>query len=163
LRQVAQTGRESLAEIRLLAGPARHPSNDGSAAPGLENLQALVERASGAGLPVNVELRGVPSRLPAGVDLAAFRIIQEALTNAIKHAGKATATVRVDVDLHAVVVSVSDDGRGPTPGERHGASSRHGLLGMRERVALYRGELRTGARRGGGFEVVARIPVGEDA
>ncbi len=110
---------------------------------------------------MSVEFRGVRPRLPAGVDLAAYRIVQEALTNAIKHAGAATATVNVEFDPAAVVVSVGDDGRGSAGGESEGGPARYGLLGMRERVALYGGELRAGARPGGGFEVVARIPVGE--
>ncbi len=163
VRQVAATGRESLSEIRRLVGPAHHAGDDGSAAPGLGNLDALVRQASAAGLPVSVEFRGIRPRLPAGIDLAAYRIVQEALTNAIKHAGATTATVHVEFDPAAVVVSVGDDGRGSAGGEGDGGPPRYGLLGMRERVALYGGDLRAGARPGGGFEVVARIPVGEAA
>ena len=163
LRQVALTGRESLSEIRRLVGPAHHAGGDGSATPGLRSLDALVRQASAAGLPVSVEFRGVRPRLPAGIDLAAYRIVQEALTNAIKHAGAATATVQVEFDQAAVVVSISDDGSGSAGAEGDGGPPRYGLLGMRERVALYGGDLRAGARRDGGFEVVARIPVGEAA
>ena len=163
LRQIVVTGRESLSELRRLVGPAHHAGDDGSAAPGLGNFDALVRQASAAGLPVSVEFQGVRPRLPAGIDLAAYRIVQEALTNAIKHAGAATATVHVEFDPAAVVVSVGDDGRGSASGEGDGGPPRYGLLGMRERVALYGGDLRAGARPGGGFEVVARIPVGEAA
>jgi signal transduction histidine kinase len=160
LRQVALTGRKSLSEIRRLVGPSHHADDDGSATPGLRSLDALVRQTSAAGLPVSVEFKGVRPRLPAGIDLAAYRIVQEALTNAIKHAGAATARVHVEFDPAAVVVSIRDDGSGSSGGERDGGPARYGLLGMRERVGLYGGDLRAGARQDGGFEVVARIPVG---
>jgi signal transduction histidine kinase len=164
LRLVADTGREALAEIRQLADPLRHRTEQlGSAGLRLESLRALAERSSAAGLRVSVETDGVPSRLPAGVELTAIRIIQEALTNAIKHAGAAAATVRVQYEPSAVVLRVRDDGHGRVAAGAHGVTTGYGLLGMRERVALYDGDLRAGTLPGGGFEVVARIPLGGTA
>jgi signal transduction histidine kinase len=161
LRLVADTGREALAEIRQLADPLRHRTEQlGDAGLRLESLRPLVERSSVAGLRVSVQTDGVPSRLPAGVELTAIRIIQEALTNVIKHAGAAAATVRVKYESDAVVLRVRDDGHGRVAAGAHDAAPGYGLLGMRERVALYDGELRAGDIPGGGFEVVARIPVG---
>jgi signal transduction histidine kinase len=160
LRRVAQVGRESLAEIRLLAsGSANSTADSSSGMARLQGLDGLVRRASAAGLPVKVEMRGAQFRLPPAIDLAAFRIVQEALTNTIKHAGPATANVQILFEPQALVISVVDDGRGPSSDE-DGLPSRHGLLGMRERVAMYGGELRAGGRRGGGFEVVAWLPLG---
>jgi signal transduction histidine kinase len=97
--------------------------------------------------------------LPAGVDLVAFRIVQEALTNALKHAGPAQAVVRVAVAAEAVELDITDNGGAGAPAERAVPGTGHGLLGMRERVAVYGGELRAGHRPEGGFAVHARIPL----
>jgi signal transduction histidine kinase len=108
-------------------------------------------------VPVESVVHGEPRPLPAGVDLAAYRFVQEALTNVVKHAGEASARVSFEWAPDALVVEVADDGRG-APAER--ASAGHGLVGMRERVALYGGSLEGGPRPGGGFVVRARLPDG---
>ena len=156
LRSIESTGRAALVELRRLLGIVR---DDGSALyapqPGLERLPELVEQVRSAGLPTHLEIAGPPRPLPAGIALSANRVLQEALTNTLKHAGAAQATVRVTYDDASVAVEVDDDGQGPnssTPGGQ-------GLIGMRERVALAGGELMTGARASGGFAVSARFPL----
>jgi signal transduction histidine kinase len=145
-RLIEAVAGEALAELGRLAGD-REPQ------PGLAEVGVLAQRARDGGLPVELQIEGEPRPLPAGIDLAAFRIVQEALANASKHAGRATAHVTVRYEPRAVELSIDDDGRGPN-GSPHG----HGLVGMRERVALYDGTLHTGRRAGGGFEVRARLP-----
>jgi signal transduction histidine kinase len=118
-------------------------------------------RTRAGGLPVDLLVEGEPAALPAGVDLAAFRIVQEALANASKHAGGARAWVVVRYEARAVEVEIGDDGRGPQDAApASGGSSGHGLMGMRERVALYGGTLDVGRRPEGGFLVRARLPIG---
>ena len=169
LGRIAATGRAALAEIRELTGALRHPVHDAGAEPAmgrLDNIGVLVERASAAGLSVALAIDGSPYRLPAGIDLAAFRLVQEALTNVIKHAGQATATVRVAYREDAVAIEVTDDGGGGTPPETQiGPGGQSGIAGMRERVAFYGGDLHSGTRTGGGFIVNAQIPIprGADA
>ncbi|MGO9789500.1 MAG: sensor histidine kinase [Solirubrobacteraceae bacterium] len=106
-------------------------------------------------------IEGEPCRVPRGIDLTAFRVVQEALTNTLKHAGPASAQVTVRYAPSALELEISDTGRGP--GRTLGSSKNggHGLVGMRERVILYGGDLRASKRRGGGFQVVARIPISE--
>jgi signal transduction histidine kinase len=149
LHAIESTGREALAELRrLLAG--EHGSF--APAPGLENLEALAERVRSAGLAV--ELTAEPASLPPSLDLTAYRIVQEALTNTLKHAGATTARVDVSRRNGALEIEVADDGRGAaevTPG--------HGIIGMRERAALFGGDLTAGPVPGGGFAVRARIPL----
>jgi signal transduction histidine kinase len=115
----------------------------------------LLDQVREAGLPVALAVEGEPRPLAPGVDLSAYRIVQEALTNALKHAGPARACVAVRYRAADVELEVTDDGRGPLDG--HGGG--HGLLGMRERVALYGGVLESGARNGRGFRVRARLPL----
>jgi signal transduction histidine kinase len=158
--RIEQTGREALAEMRQLLGflrpdgerPARAPQ------PGLGELAALVERARGAGLPVAVRVEGEPRPLAPGLDLAAYRIVQEGLTNALKHAGAAPTEVAVRWAPGALELEVADRGAGGS-GPALVNGSGHGLVGMGERVRLYGGELKTGRRPGGGFAVRARLPV----
>jgi signal transduction histidine kinase len=156
LRSIESTGRSALTELRRLLGAVR---SDGSAEyapqPGLDRLPDLLEQVRAAGLPTRLEIAGSPRPLPAGIDLSAYRIVQEALTNTLKHADASHAHVRVRFEDDAVAVEVDDDGRGPN-GTAPGG---HGLIGMRERVALAGGELRTGARASGGFAVSARFPL----
>jgi signal transduction histidine kinase len=124
----------------------------------LARLDELVSQAAAAGLVVQTETDGEARRLPFAVDVAAFRIVQEALTNVSRHAGPATATVRTSYGDGELTVQVDDDGRGPSP---HGAAagSGKGIMGMRERVAALGGDLQAGPRPGGGFRVRARLPL----
>ena len=111
--------------------------------PGLGDIEALAARVSAAGLPVEVEVEGVPAALPASVDLSAYRIVQEALTNALKHAGPARARVTIRYDPDCLELDIADDGRGPSGDDAGGhAGGGRGLIGMRERVALFGGEIR---------------------
>ena len=139
---------EALVELGRLA-------DEHDAQPGLAGVDALAERARAAGLPVEVHVEGERAPLPAGIDLAAFRIVQEALANASKHAGPAHARVSITYEPRAIALEIDDDGRGPNGA----AGGGHGLVGMRERVALYGGTLETGRRVTGGFAVRARLPL----
>jgi len=160
--EIERTGREALGEMRRLLGVLHVGEREAARAPQptLEGVPTLVERAREAGLPVDLQVQGEPRALPAGLDLAAYRIVQEALTNAIKHAGAAPTAVSVRYGDHELELEVVDAGRAarsaPGPGL---ASGGHGIVGMRERVRLYGGELRAGRRPDGGFEVWARIPL----
>ncbi|MEU6025045.1 sensor histidine kinase [Micromonospora sp. NPDC047134] len=156
---IEETSRATLRELRRLLDVLRteaEPAADLAPQPGLAGIETLVEQVREAGLPVTFTVAGTPGPVEQGVALTVYRIVQEALTNALKHAGQATAQVRVGFPGDAVEVEVTDTGRGPAPGHRRVG---HGLVGMRERVALYGGVLRTGARTGGGYRVYARIPV----
>jgi signal transduction histidine kinase len=157
LMTVEETGRQALSEMRRLLGIMRTEEEIPALAPqpGLGTLPALVEQVRQSGLPVELTVEGEPVKLPAGVDLSAYRIVQEALTNALKHAGPAHAWVAVRYVGDDVEIEVANDGR--SQGESDGAG--HGLVGMRERVALCGGELHSGPRPGGGFRISARLPV----
>jgi signal transduction histidine kinase len=159
LATIEETGRTALREMRRLLDVLRteqEPADELTPQPGLAGLTPLVDQVREAGLPVRLAVAGDSRGLDPGVALTVYRIVQEALTNALKHAGEATAEVRLDLGTHWLTVEVCDTGRGPQlDGNRLG----HGLLGMRERVTLYGGTLRTGPRPGGGFRVYARIPV----
>ena len=158
LAAVEATGRGALVELRRLLGLLR-PEGGGAPfapQPGIASIGDLVAGARAAGLPVELRVEGDPGVLPAGVDLAAYRVVQEALTNTLQHAGPAQARVHVRWEPERLVLVVDDSGQGPGPdaGERLG----QGLVGMRERVAMCGGELQTGRRRGGGFHVHATLP-----
>jgi signal transduction histidine kinase len=155
---VEQTGREALAEMRRMVGVLRRPEEAPALAPqpSLEHLEKLVEQAREAGLPVELRIEGDPLPLPAGLDLTAYRLVQEGLTNALKHARAQHAEVLVHYSDGHVELTVSDDGRGA--GDRDGGG--HGLVGMRERVTVYGGELEAGPRPEGGYRLRARLPVG---
>jgi signal transduction histidine kinase len=127
--------------------------------PGLDDLDALIEETRFGGLPVELHLEGAPRPVPLGADLSAYRIAQEALTNARKHAGEAHATVTLRYGADALELEITDDGTGSANGDGGG----HGLVGMRERVALFGGELHAGPRPGGGFRVHARLPLNEQS
>ncbi|MEU1887902.1 sensor histidine kinase [Micromonospora rifamycinica] len=156
---IEDTSRATLRELRRLLDVLRtdaEPAADLTPQPGLAGIATLVDQVREAGLPVVLEVADPVPVVEEGVSLTVYRIVQEALTNALKHAGTAVATVRLGVDAGGLVVEITDTGRGPAPApERIG----HGLVGMRERVALYGGTLRIGPRPGGGFRVYARIPV----
>jgi signal transduction histidine kinase len=158
LEIVEQTGREALAEMRRLVGVLRRPEEAPALAPqpSLQHLDRLVQQAGDAGLPVEVQIEGRQGELPAGVDLTAYRLVQEALTNAVKHANAKRAEVLVRYGDDAVELIVTDDGEG-VPDEK-AESGGHGLVGMRERVALYGGNLVAGPMDGGGYRLHARLP-----
>jgi signal transduction histidine kinase len=157
LEVVERTGREALAEMRRMVGVLRHPEESPALAPqpSLEQLERLVEHTRDAGLPVELRIEGEPVPLPAGIDLTAYRLVQEGLTNAVKHAGAKRAEVLVRYADGRVELTVSDDGGGEGGGEGSG----HGLVGMRERVSVYGGDLEAGPRPEGGFRLRATLPV----
>jgi signal transduction histidine kinase len=156
LLSVEETGRQALAEMRRLLGIMRPDAEPAARAPqpGLRTLPTLVEQVRQSGLPVELTIEGEPVSLPAGVDLSAYRIVQEALTNTLRHAGEAHAWVAVRYGGEDVEIEVANDGRSD-----NGDGSGHGLVGMRERVALCGGELTAGPREGGGYRIAARLPV----
>ena len=159
LGAVEATGREALTEMRRLLGILRPDGEDAdhSPQPSLDRLGALIARSRDAGLDVELRIEGRAAPLAPGVDLTAFRLVQEGLTNALKHAGPAHAEVVLRYAPRALDVEVRDDGRGAPRVNGDGAG--HGLIGMRERVALYDGALETGARDGGGFAIHAHLPL----
>jgi signal transduction histidine kinase len=159
LAVVESSGRDALVELRRIVGVLRRGSDElaGSAAPGLSQLVALVDRARASGLPVELRVGGRRALSP-GLDLVAYRVVQEALTNVIKHAGPVPTEVNVRFTARGLELEVSDTGRGSGREREDRDGPGHGLVGMGERVALYGGELSTGPRAGGGFEVRARIP-----
>jgi signal transduction histidine kinase len=165
LLTVEETGRQALAEMRRLVGIMRTEEDSVALTPqpGLGTLPALVEQVRQSGLPVELRVEGEPVKLPAGVDLSAYRIVQEALTNTLKHAGPARAWVAVRYAGDDVEIEVENDGRSDGNGDGDGAVAGHGLVGMRERVALCGGELHSGPRPGGGYRISARLPVAGSA
>jgi len=159
LEAIRQASKESLDELRSTLAVFRQP--DGEARqprPGLGQLEGLASAMAESGLPVELQVTGEKAALPGAVDQAAYRIVQESLTNVVRHAGATSATVRVACEPGQVVVEVTDDGRARGgPGRRSGG---HGIAGMRERAAALGGELEAGPRSDGGFQVSARLPVG---
>ena len=160
-QRIEDTGRTGLAEMRRLLGVLRTESDvpELLPQPGLERLEELLEPVRGAGLLVEVMVEGTPRALPPGADLTAYRVVQEALTNTLRHAGAARARVLLRFVDGALEIEVADDGRGP-PVE--GTQSGRGLVGMRERLMLFGGSLETNGGVGGGFVVRARLPSTED-
>jgi signal transduction histidine kinase len=157
---IERTGREALAEIRHLFGAVRRGEGEDLSGPAsITRLDELAGRARAAGLKVELRVLGDAIQLPPGIDLTAYRIVQEALTNALKHAGSARASVTVAYEPNELVLTGEDDGEGPREAdELSEAGGGHGLVGMRERAALYGGLVQAGRRRGGGFAVRARLP-----
>ena len=155
---VERTGREALAEMRRMVGVLRRPEEAPALAPqpSLEHVGRLAEQAREAGLPVDLRVEGEALDLPAGVDLTAYRLVQEGLTNAIKHANATRAEVVINYSDAQVEVMVSDNGNGVGNG---GGGGGHGLVGMRERVSVYGGELDAGPQPGGGYRLLAKLPV----
>jgi signal transduction histidine kinase len=150
---IRTVAREALTELGRLVDTSQAPE------PGLRKVADLAQRARDGGLPVDLTIEGDERDLPAGVDLAAFRIVQEALANTSKHAGQARASITVRYTPRELDIQIDDDGRGRTaPRTRNGTG--HGLVGMRERVALYGGTFDAGPRDEGGFQVHARLPIG---
>jgi len=157
---IERTGRAALAEMRTLLG-VMHAEAEAEAEyapqPSLAEIDALVQRTRMAGVPVDLAVEGERRELPAGLDLAAYRVVQEALTNVVKHGRGAPTEVRVHYGADAVELHIADRGKGTLDVRLDGSG--HGLAGMRERVRVYGGELQAGRRRGGGFEVRARLPL----
>ncbi len=165
LEAVATCGREAVVEMRRLVGVMRRQDVELTTVwePGLDQLEALADRARSAGVEVEVRVRGSRRDLSPARDLVAFRVVQEALTNVIKHAGPTAAVVSVRHEPTQVRVAVVDNGatRRVTGHAAGGTPTGHGLVGMAERLALYGGTMRAGSTRKGGFEVVANIPRAE--
>jgi signal transduction histidine kinase len=162
LPSIEQTGRQALGELRRLLGVLRTDDDEGgllSPQPGLDRLDKLVAEVEGAGVEVQVTVEGDLQGLPTAVGLSAYRIVQEALTNVLKHAGRwARAEIAVRRTSDELVLEIADDGRGIASGPSS-VPGGNGLIGMRERVALFGGRISTGPRRGGGFLVSAQIPL----
>jgi signal transduction histidine kinase len=148
--------------MRRLLGMLRKDDDELALAPqpSLQYLELLVSQVREAGMPVELEVEGEPEPLPAGVDLSAYRIVQEALTNALKHAGPARARVRIRYLRDELELEIVDDG--PGLGEANGDGG-HGLIGMRERVSMFGGDLSAGERSDGGYAVRARLPLERSA
>jgi signal transduction histidine kinase len=159
---VEQTGREALAEMRRMVGVLRRPEEAPALAPqpSLEHIGRLVEHATDAGLNVDLRIEGQPVPLPPGLDLTAYRLVQEGLTNALKHAGAKRAQILVRYGASDIEVTVTDDGQGAGAVSDGGdGGGGHGLVGMRERVSVYGGVLEAGPRPDGGYRLRARLPV----
>jgi signal transduction histidine kinase len=167
LQAIKAASKEGLRELRAILNVLRQAdeADPTQPAPGTAQLETLVAGARRAGLDATLTVTGEPIPLPAAVDLAAYRIVQESLTNTIRHAGPASATVVLSYTDGELLVEVTDTGRGPAgpaaPGApgNGGTGTGHGLAGMRERAASVGGTVRTGAASGGGYQVVARLPV----
>jgi signal transduction histidine kinase len=158
LEAIADTGRQALNEMRRLLGVLRSADDQATLAPvpGLDELRELLDQARAAGLEVSYTLSGTPRELPEGVELAAYRVVQESLTNTRKHAGlAATAAVALRYGADGLTVQVTDDGLGVVSAEDTGG---HGLAGMRERIAMYGGTVTAGPLASGGFGVTASLP-----
>lgn len=164
LVSVSERSRSALAEVRQILGALRTEEGGGYAPPpGLDALDELVAQLAAAGLPVDLRVEGDLTDVPPALGLTAYRVVQEALTNVVKHAGPAHATVTVRRDGGALLVEVADDGRGaPVTAGGGGGTGGHGQLGMGERVAVWGGALSAGAAPDGGYRVTARLPVGSE-
>jgi signal transduction histidine kinase len=161
LEKIENSGRQALVDTRRLLGVLRDPREQTALAPqpGIDELDALTESVRAAGLPVALRVRGDHAAVPAAVDVSVYRIVQEALTNVLKHAGPACAEVTIGCTDELVTIEITDDGMAARS-DRVPAGG-HGLAGMRERVAIFGGELCAGPRPGGGFAVSARLPVAD--
>jgi len=165
LLAVEASGRAAMTELRHVMGLLTMDSGDQDAThaenlapqPGLEQLETLIGRVRDTGLPVDLKITGTARPMPPGIGLTAYRVVQEALTNTVKHASGARATVSVEYDPDRLRVEVSDTGGPPGPGATSGNG--RGLLGLRERLSVYDGTLRTGRRLTGGYRVEALIPL----
>jgi signal transduction histidine kinase len=159
LDTIGATGREALEELRRMLTVLR-AADDGAPAgpmPGLARLDDMADRVRAGGVPVALTVEGTPRPLAPGVDLCAYRVVQEALTNVLKHAPGARAEVRLRYEAHQVTVSVTDDGEGVIP-DRIRTDGGHGLIGMRERAKLYGGQITIGPQDQGGFAVQLTLP-----
>jgi signal transduction histidine kinase len=159
LLDIKQTSKETLRELRGILQVLRQvdDAEPRGPVPGLAQLGTLVEATIRAGVPTRTSVTGTQRPLPPAVDLAAYRVIQESLTNVVRHAGRASAEVTISYESARIVIEVADDGR--RPGENRGADTGHGLAGMRERVTATGGQLEAGPRVGRGFSVRAWFPI----
>ena len=157
LSSIETTGRQALTELRRLLGILRRSDEELALAPqpSLKHLDVLIGQVRESGLPIELRVEGETRPLPPGVDLSAYRIVQEALTNTLKHAGPARARVEIRYGDDEIELEITDDG----PGTGRGGGAGQGLIGMRERVALYGGVLHSGKQDGGGYLVRARLPL----
>jgi signal transduction histidine kinase len=164
LEQIEVTGRQTLQEMRRLLGVLRAEEDEAflSPQPGLDQVDALAERVARSGVRVDVRVEGEPVPLPPGVDISAYRIVQEALTNVLKHAAASAAEIRIAHADRAVEIEVTDNGSA-RPLASGAAAGGHGLTGMRERVELYGGSLEAGPRVDGGWRLLARLPKDAEA
>ncbi|TMG48123.1 MAG: sensor histidine kinase [Chloroflexi bacterium] len=160
LRNVEQAGRTALAEMRGLLAAMRRDGDEAELTPqpGLDGLDSLLEEIGRAGLPAQLHLDGEPFPLPRAIDLSAYRIVQEGLTNALRHARASTADVTVRYRLDELQIEVRDNGEGGSTSEGLG----HGLVGVRERVKIYGGEMTAGTATEGGFILSTRLPLSGD-
>jgi signal transduction histidine kinase len=159
LEAVEAAGRTALAEMRRMLEVLRADDPGMGPQPGLDELETLIGHVRDAGLPVELQIEGTTCCLPAGMDLAAYRIVQEALTNTVKHGGRARASVTVRYLPDTLEIEVVDDGRGAAAPLISGTGGGHGLIGMHERVALFGGTLQAGPVLTGGYRVFARMPI----
>ena len=165
LASIELAGRQALTDMERMLGilHATEGADDRlSPQPGLDQVEGLAARVSEAGLTVELTVDGVPRTLPSSIDLSAYRIIQESLTNSLKHAGAANAFVAIHYGSDRLDLEITDDGRGDSRQSAKGEEGGRGLIGMKERVALYGGELSVGPRPEGGFRVRARLPLGSE-
>jgi signal transduction histidine kinase len=159
LSHVEHAGRAALTEMRRLLNAMRGDGEDAELAPqpGLDRVDALIGEVSRAGLPVDLHVEGEPYALPRGIDISAYRIVQEGLTNALKHANAHHADVALQYAPDQLRIEVRDDGDGAGPPGANGAG--YGLVGIHERVKLYGGEMSAGRARDGGFVLITSLPV----
>jgi signal transduction histidine kinase len=159
LRNVEQAGRTALTEMRGLLAAMRSDGEEAelSPQPGLDDLDSLLEKVNHAGLPVRLHVDGDPIALPRGIDLSAYRIVQEGLTNALKHAHASNVDVTVRYRPDELQIEISDNGGGNSTSDGLG----HGLSGIRERVKIYGGEMTAGRANGSGFILSTRLPLSE--
>jgi signal transduction histidine kinase len=160
LNGVERAGRTALAEMRRLLAAMRREGDEAELLPqpGLDGLDSLLEEIGRAGLPVELHVDGEPFPLPRGIDLSAYRIVQEGLTNALKHARATRADVSVDYQPNALRLEIRDDGVGTATSDGLG----HGLVGIRERVKIFGGEMKAETVNGGGFVLSTRLPLSSD-
>lgn len=159
LRAIAERSRSSLQDVRQILGALRDPAGDPAGSPGLADLETLVAECEAAGLVVTLSRVGQAWPLPPAMDLTAYRLLQEALTNVLRHSGAKNADVEIAYQAERVRLTVRDDGLGETADTGAGG---HGQQEMRERVSVWDGTLRLGPLPGGGYEVVAELPRGQE-
>ncbi|MCC5578925.1 hypothetical protein IMZ11_25175 [Microtetraspora sp. AC03309] len=161
LSGIEQTGREAVEELRIMLGALRMPQDEALPQPGLDMVDSLISTVGWSGPRIGLTVEGDPVRLPPGLDLSAYRIIQEALTNAVKYAGEAEVAIRIAYREDVVELDIVDNGTTGQPAAGTGLSTGNGLIGMRERAELFGGSLEAGPTAEGGFRVHARLPISQ--